>query len=145
MIKKASKPKVDPSTDDMVQAYESVYLLKWLFPDTSIQKYRQKIQEINHGNYPKFHQSFLKSTGNGGAAESASTTQSSSYWDRFQILDDVDEIDTDAEDLQEESDEDENMDYDNRNMGQGANRPDDYDEDMINDEIEDIESDDENA
>lgn len=32
-----------------------------------------------------------------------------------------------------------------RNLGQGANRPDDYDEDMINDEIEDIESDDENA
>lgn len=32
-----------------------------------------------------------------------------------------------------------------RNLGQGQNKNDDYDEDMINDEIEDIESDDENA
>lgn len=58
----------------------------------------------------------------------------------------MDEIDTDAEEYpQDESEDDENMDYDMRNLAPGENRPDDYDEDMINDEIEDIESDDENA
>jgi len=36
MLKKSSKPKHEPNTEEMVQAYESVYLLKWLFPDTTI-------------------------------------------------------------------------------------------------------------
>lgn len=83
MLKKPNKgaKSEEPSTDEIVKAYESVYLLKWLFPDTSIQKYRHKIQEMNHGNYPKFHSQFLKS--GRGAAESASSTQPSSYWDRF--------------------------------------------------------------
>ena len=58
----------------------------------------------------------------------------------------MDEIGTDAEEYpQDESEDDENMDYDMSNLAPGDNRPDDYDEDMINDEIEDIESDDENA
>ena len=69
--------------------------------------------------------------------------QSSSYWDRFELLDQFEDLDN--VDLTEESDDDIDMkELEQRanggNMGGG-----DYNEDMINDEIEDIDSDDEMA
>lgn len=34
--KKANDNSGEPNTDQIVKAYESVYLLKWLFPDTAV-------------------------------------------------------------------------------------------------------------
>lgn len=140
--KKTNDTSGEPNTDQIVKAYESVYLLKWLFPDTTVQRYREKLQEINHGNYPKFHANFLTKDD----SESASTRPASStYWSRFQIIDDVDDIDTEAEDFPNEESEDENLDIDMKDMDTNIKRPDGYDEEMLNDEIEDIESDEDNA
>lgn len=81
-------------------------------------------------------------------SESASTRtgqNTNSYWSRFQIIDDVDDIDTEAEDFPNEESEDENLDIDMKDMDTNIKKPDGYDEEMLNDEIEDIESDEDNA
>ena len=69
--------------------------------------------------------------------------QQSSYWDRFELLDQFEDLDN--VDLTEESDDDIDMkELEQRATGGNMNE-DDYNEDMINDEIEDIDSDDEMA
>lgn len=69
--------------------------------------------------------------------------QSNSYWDRFELLDQFEDLDN--VDLTEESDDDIDMkELEQRATGGNMNE-DDYNEDMINDEIEDIDSDDEMA
>jgi hypothetical protein len=35
----------EPSTEQIIKAYETVYLLKWLFPETSVKKYRKQMQQ----------------------------------------------------------------------------------------------------
>ena len=83
--------------------------------------------------------------------ESVSSTRTgvqstnNSYWNRFQIIDDVDDIDTDADDFPNGDSEDEHLDIDMKDMDTNIKRPDGYDEEMLNDEIEDIESDEDNA
>ena len=93
--KKHSKPADanpnDPTTEQIIKAYESVYLLKWLFPDTAIKQYREKIQEVNKGFYPKFRENFITQPG-----------ESQSYWDKFQIIDDIDDIDSEAAEYSED-------------------------------------------
>lgn len=107
-----------------MKAYETVYLLKWLFPDTAIKEYRQKLQELNHGNYPKFHSTFLDK----GASNSGESTTPDSYWSRFQIVDDVDDIDTDAEDFPVDDSEDEdNLDIEMKDLETNMQRPNEYD------------------
>lgn len=69
--------------------------------------------------------------------------QSNSYWDRFELLDQFEDLDN--VDLTEESDDDIDMkELEQRATGGNMNE-DEYNEDMINDEIEDIDSDDEMA
>ena len=44
----------EPSTEQIIKAYETVYLIKWLFPDTAVQHYRQRLHDMKQGRYPKF-------------------------------------------------------------------------------------------
>lgn len=69
--------------------------------------------------------------------------QSNSYWDRFELLDQFEDLDN--VDLTEESDDDIDMKELEQRANNGNMNEDDYNEDMINDEIEDIDSDDEMA
>ena len=69
--------------------------------------------------------------------------QSNSYWDRFELLDQFEDLDN--VDLTEESDDDIDMKELEQRANNGNMNEDEYNEDMINDEIEDIDSDDEMA
>ena len=62
-----------------MKAYETVYLLKWLFPETSVQQYRTAISKGKTTSYPKFKETFCNKQDSGA-----------SYWDRFEVVDDVD-------------------------------------------------------
>ena len=78
----------------------------------------------------------------GGSSHNASQNGgSSSYWDRFEIVDDID--DSDGDEFGEES-EDDDIDMKDLQARAGVNYNEDYNE-VINDEIEDFESDDKNA
>jgi hypothetical protein len=54
--KKFGENPVDPNTEHIVKAQETVYLLKWLFPETSIKQYQKKASK---GRFPKFSSHFL--------------------------------------------------------------------------------------
>lgn len=146
----------EPGAESIVKAYETIYLLKWLFPDTTAKQYREKLQELKHGKFPKFHKHFIlgatesekgKSTDQSKrrAKASQSSTASTSYWDRFEVLDGLEESELDELIGNEDSDDDDIEMKDLEGRG-GLNLDDEEqfnDEGMLNDEIEDIESDDE--
>ena len=77
---------------------------------------------MNNGFYPKFRENFITQPG-----------ESQSYWDKFQIIDDIDDIDSEAA----EYSEDEVNESEIKKMEDAMNEV-----DMLNDEIEDIDSDD---
>ena len=68
---KSKSPPPNPSTSQIIQTYETVYLLKWLFPETSQKAYQQKIKETKGSTFPKFKEHFVTQKASG------------SYWDRF--------------------------------------------------------------
>ena len=79
----------------------------------------------------------------GGSSHNASQNgNSQSYWDRFEIIDDFD--DSDVDEFADES-EDDDIDMKELQARAGVNYNDEFNDEAINDEIEDIESDDENA
>ena len=73
----------------------------------------------------------------GGSSAASQSGRTPSYWDRFEIIDDVDS---------DESEDDVDMKDLEARAGEFKEGIDDYEgEGIINDEIEDIESDDENV
>jgi hypothetical protein len=99
-----------------VKAYETVYLLKWLFPETQVQKFRQSIAKSRSALFSQFNQNFV-----------STAAESSSYWDKFEIVDDDDY----------DSEEDAVMHYEEHSVPPREIA----DDDMINQPIEDIDSD----
>ena len=83
---------------------------------------------------------------NGGGSVSQAPIQTQSYWERFDIIDDLDDY-SDEEYLDDSDDDD----LDLKQLQESANKAggnyddDENNEDMINDEIEDIDSDDDNS
>ena len=39
-----------PSTEQIVKTYETIYLLKWLFPDTAVKQYRTAVKKTRRFN-----------------------------------------------------------------------------------------------
>ena len=110
--KMPSKPKSnEPSPSQIVNAHESVYLLKWLFPETS----QDECRKIAPKKFPKFSEQFSSVAGH-------------SYWDQFEIVDDID-----SQDDSDEEPKDVEM-FDQEKHVEAE------DEDMLH-EIEDIDSD----
>jgi len=50
----------EPSAESIVKTYETVYLLKWLFPNTQVKQYREKLNQVKRGNFPKFYRYFVE-------------------------------------------------------------------------------------
>lgn len=115
----ADQDAMKPSTEQIVKAYETVYLLKWLFPETQIERFRKSIEKSRSALFQQFNQNFLQST----QAES----EASNYWDKFEIVDD-DKDDYDSEE-----------DVEMQNQEQVPEN--DVEDEMINEPIEDIDSD----
>ena len=57
-LKKGGKPSKmkenpnEPSTEQIVKAYETVYLMKWLFPEAQREQYKKQINKCKHSRYP---------------------------------------------------------------------------------------------
>jgi hypothetical protein len=93
----------DPNTEKIVKSQETVYLLKWLFPETSVKSYQKKASK---GRFPKFSSQFLSEKLEPPTGRSSASQQTTSYWDRFEIIDDcesdeADESDDDDIDMKE--------------------------------------------
>lgn len=52
----------EPGVEQIIKAYETVYLLKWLFPEAAAQKYQQQVHQAKRGKFPRFQDQFLKQT-----------------------------------------------------------------------------------
>lgn len=51
----------DPKPEQVVKAYESVYLLKWLFPDTAVKLYQEKLTQLKVSTFESFTDRFVNS------------------------------------------------------------------------------------
>ena len=97
-----------PSAQQILKAYQTVYLFKWLFPESVIQKHIQKTSRTDRSQsktsvrssslFTNFNSSFINS-----AAREAWTAQSekkadlNSYWQRFENIDHLLEDDSDSD------------------------------------------------
>ena len=110
--KKVGDSPNEPPLDQIIKAHETLYLIKWLFPQTINKSYQAKLQQFRRGNFPSFQSHYLNQSTSpsqvpavGGSSHNASQNGgSSSYWDRFEIVDDID--DSDGEEFGEESEDD---------------------------------------
>lgn len=97
-----------PSAQQILKAYQTVYLFKWLFPESVIQKHIQKSSRTHRSQsktsvrssslFTNFNSSFINS-----AAREAWTAQGekkaalNSYWQRFENIDHLLEDDSDSD------------------------------------------------
>lgn len=44
------------SHESILKAHESIFLLKWLYPEIQGKVYREKMGSVKHGKFPKFHE-----------------------------------------------------------------------------------------
>lgn len=44
----------EPGVEQIIKAYETVYLLKWLFPEAAAKQYQQQAHQVKRGKFPKF-------------------------------------------------------------------------------------------
>ena len=50
----------EPGVEQIIKAYETVYLLKWLFPELAVKQYQQSIGQNRKNKFPRFQDQFLK-------------------------------------------------------------------------------------
>lgn len=50
----------EPGVEQIIKAYETVYLLKWLFPELAVKQYQQSIVQNRKSKFPRFQDQFLK-------------------------------------------------------------------------------------
>ena len=98
-----------PSAQQILKAYQTVYLFKWLFPESVIQKHIQKTGRTDRSQskatsvrssslFTNFNSSFINS-----AAREAWTAQGekkadlNNYWQRFENIDHLLEDDSDSD------------------------------------------------
>ena len=59
--KKVGENPNEPGVEQIIKAYETVYLLKWLYPEVAVKQYQERVHITNQGKFPKFQQQFMKS------------------------------------------------------------------------------------
>ena len=77
----------EPSPQQIVEAHQTIYLLKWLFPEASVQKFREHLNQTKKVLFQKFSEKF------------AGPEQGGNYWDKFVVLDDQTDEDQSDEDV----------------------------------------------
>eukprot|EP00347_Sterkiella_histriomuscorum_P011735 403371304 len=86
-----------PSTEELIKAYETVYLLKWLLPEKLIQKQIQQLSDRDRLVKPKF-QNFMQTF--------QKLQEKMDYWSKFENIDDIlDSMENSSEDNDNQHDD----------------------------------------
>ena len=97
-----------PSAQQILKAYQTVYLFKWLFPESVIQKHIQKTSRTDRSNskasvrssqlFTNFNSSFISSSVREAWTTSGDKkADQSTYWQRFENIDHLLDDDSDSD------------------------------------------------
>jgi len=97
-----------PSAQQILKAYQTVYLFKWLFPESVIQKHIQKSSRTDRSQsksslrssslFTNFNSSFINSAAREvWTAQGEKKADLNSYWQRFENIDHLLEDDSDSD------------------------------------------------